>query len=348
MHILFDARSVRTPAGRAVLTGLTTGWLRDRRVSRVSIAVPPWLDLRIEGAGHVSIAGAPWPVHLLSVLPGIARAIRADVVFVPNALPPRDARAVAYFQDLHHFRASETRLSSRLRRALRRAWWTYALSACRLGVAVSRDIEAEVSRTLRVPVKTIPLGIDVGPQRWTGTAPSIFVMGGTGERKREDLALSAWAKVPAALRIGTRLVVGGVEPAGRRSRFAALASELGISRDVDILGALPRERYLGYVAESRAALSCSSLEAFGLPVAEALALGAPVLCSAIPAHEELLASSGAGRSFEVDSAEALADGIGDVLRGGLPERLRAVPEGWSWNARARAHLDLYQTSLEAA
>ena len=354
MLILFDARSVRTPAGRGVLMGLTGGWLKDRRVSSVAIAVPSWLSPERgvpTGVQVVPLRARSWPAHLMVDLPRLARALRADVVFAPNALAPRHDRAVAYFQDLHHFRGSEAgaaSVRSWLRRATRRVWWSYAMPTCKLAVAVSRDIAIEVQRNFRVPVTRIPNGVETGGERWRGEAPRVFVMGGTGERKREDLALLAWARVSERLRRSITLVVGGVEPAARRATLADLARRLDIEKEVTLLGALSRTRYLAEIAASRLAVSCSSLEAFGLPVAEAFALGAPVVCTALPAHQELQATANAGWVFPRSDHVALADVLERALGGDLPPRVTAPPAGWSWDARAREHVDHYERMLAAA
>src|SRR5262249_3953784 len=242
MHILFDARSVRTPAAVSVLRGLTGGWVKDPRVTRVSVSLPPGIDIGSQpGIDMVVGPARPWPLHVLVDLPKIARTIRADVIFVPNGLPPRDPRAVVYFQDLHHFRDPDVhsqRLHRRMRRSARRAWWAYAMPACGLAVAVSRGLEAEVQLRFQITVVMVPNGVEVGGVRWTGSEPTVFVMGGTGVRKGEDVALHAWARLPFAVRAGTMLVVGGVEPARRREQLTSLARALGIEEESRVLGNL--------------------------------------------------------------------------------------------------------------
>ena len=348
MRILYDARSVRTSAGRYVLAGLTTSWRDDRRVGEVLAALPPEFDPAALPAG-VTPLGAPggsWLAHVRRELPALADCARADVIFSPNGFPPRDPRAVIYFQDLYHFRILPSREVSARERAgnvVRALWLARAAPACMLAVPVSSEMRCEVERRVRIPTVTIPNGVDVGDARWTGGDDRVCVMGGGGVRKGEAMAVRAWARVshtPAAR--ATTLDVIGVEPAARREALRELAAGLGVADRLSVAGALPRARVLERVATARLAVSCSTLEAFGLPVAEALALGAPLLCSDIPSHAELVARAGAGAMFSTGDPDSLADRMLAALDGAVPPRLLAPPVEWSWAARASEHLDAYE------
>jgi glycosyltransferase involved in cell wall biosynthesis len=135
--------------------------------------------------------------------------------------------------------------------------------------------------------------------------------------------------------------IGGVEPGSRRTALEQLATELGLSDSLIIHGAVPRPQYLERIARSRLTVSCSRFESFGLPVAEALTMGAPVLCSDIPAHRELLARAGAGEAFAAGDVTALAARLRQALHGELPPRLSTPPLGWDWATRGREHIDAY-------
>jgi glycosyltransferase involved in cell wall biosynthesis len=146
---------------------------------------------------------------------------------------------------------------------------------------------------------------------------------------------------------GATLEIGGVEPSDRRSDLKQLITELRLDDSVRVCGALPRDAYLERMARARLTISCSRLESFGLPVAEALVMGAPVICSDLPAHRELLARAGAGESFPVGDDATLAARVERALDGQAPPRLTTAPSGWDWNARGRQHIDAYQTYLGA-
>ena len=349
MRILFDARSVRTTTGAYILNGLTSNWVQDSRVERVLAAVPR-RDIRLpEAVEPIAMRAGSWLMHVARDLPKAADRCGADVIFCSNGTGPRDPRAVLYFQDLFHFRRSDGLLPLRgqLFESARALWRRFAAPHGGLGVAVSHVIADEAKREVgKLPVIEIPNGVDTNSVRWSGEDDTVYVAGGTGSHKSEETALRAWARLarrpPAGL-----LEIGGVEPAGRRADLVRAAQELGLGTTVAIHGALPRDVYLAHIAHARLVVSCSKLESFGLPVAEAIAMGAPVLCSDITAHRELLARGGVGATFPAGDHETLAIRISSALDGDSPRRLTSTPLGWTWNTRASEHIDAYQTYLRA-
>jgi glycosyltransferase involved in cell wall biosynthesis len=350
MRILFDARSVRTPSGAYVFRGLTTAWQEDTRVERVFAAIPSTMDRSLvpKGVEPVLVDSTGWPAHVAYRLSRVADNLNADVIFSPNAAAPRDSRSVAYFQDLSHFRmtADQTRYHRAwCRRMALAGWRKMAASSWMLAIPVSREIAAEVEGYIPSPVVLIPNGVDVGRYRWTGDEDEIFVMGGTGARKNEATAIRAWARIAPSVKSGTLLDVGGVEPVDRRRSLQRLSESLGVSGSVSISGAMSRDVYLQRICSARLAISCSAVEAFGLPVAEALALGAPVLSSAIASHLELLERAGAGVSFETNCDAELGRKIEGALLGAGPARLEHPPHGWTWRSRAGQHIDEYASRI---
>lgn len=348
MRLLFDARSVRTPAGHYVMEGLIRGWLGDHRVEEVAVALPPHIPTAAipADARVIPLPTGDWLSHLARVLPAIARDVAADIVFSPNATAPLHARSVLYYQDLHHFqflRSGVRATRTILRETLRSTWQHRVAPTPLLGIAVSEHIaKAAMKRHARLVV--IPNGIDV-PFGWRGTEDVVLVLGGRGSRKHEEVALQAWAAVAASERRTTIMELVGVEPIGRRERIVALAHELSIASAVRIVGSVPREELLAGMARARVAVSCSSLESFGLPVGEALAMGAPIICSDIPAHLELLDRAGAGRPFAVGQSASLAEALSEALGGSLPRRLAAPPPGWSWRDRVQEQVDAFADAL---
>jgi glycosyltransferase involved in cell wall biosynthesis len=335
-----------------VLNGLTGAWLDDSRVDAVFAAIPEGMQHPASppGVEFVPVAERAWPLYVGRGLRRTADRVGADVIFSPNATPPRDARAVLYFQDLKHVRRSQDEaLGARARAGefARTAWREFSAPSCLLGVAVSDDIASEVRRQLPITTVMIPNGVNVNGTRWSGVGDHVFVMGGIGPWKGEETALRAWARVSPELHTVVTLEICGAEPGERRAKLERLAGVLGIASSTQVIGILPRARFLERMATSRLALSCSRFEAFGLPVAEALAICAPVLCSDLPAHRELIARAGGGELFPVGDTDSLATRIEGALRGHLPNRLTMPPPRWQWADRAREHIDAYATTLAA-
>jgi glycosyltransferase involved in cell wall biosynthesis len=325
---------------------LLKGWRADPRVTALFASVTPSsrIDGIPDGVEVVRLPQTGWLRYLTRDLPALATRCHADIIFSPNATPPRDERAVLYFQDLKHVRRDQHhRLPWRDRAGerARSAWRRIAAARCALAVCVSEDIAEDVRRSLPLPVSMIPNGVDVGGVRWSGERDAVIVMGGIGPWKGEEIAVRAWGALEKAARGATLLEVIGVEPLERRHSLLALGAQLGVADSVRVRGVIGRHEFLSAVAEGRGAVSCSEFESFGLPVAEALMIGAPVICSDLPAHVELLARASAGASFRVGDPDALADRLRRLLSGDVPPRCMTPPGGWSWDHRAREHVDAF-------
>jgi glycosyltransferase involved in cell wall biosynthesis len=257
---------------------------------------------------------------------------------------PRDPRAVLFFQDMFHFRlAGRVPVPTRewIKNRARASWRRLSAGTSKLAISVSHQVLREVQRRVRIPSVVVPNGVDVGTAWWTGEQNHVFVLGGSGARKDEQTAVRAWALVASEQRRGLELRIGGVEPASRREHLRRLAHDLGLGGEITIVGTLSRDAYLENVATARVVISCSRLEAFSLPVAESLAMGAPLLCTAIQSHLELADATGAGVSFRPRDFTTLAHHLSEALSGKLPRTLSAPPTGWSWRDRARQHVNAY-------
>lgn len=121
--------------------------------------------------------------------------------------------------------------------------------------------------------------------------------------------------VPTAARTGPFVVLGGDRPRKNRGRVAA-AHVLAVRLRPD----LPPLRFVGpphdWVDEAEkdrllrhctASVQCSLFEGFGMPVLEAMAHGAPLLCSDIPPFRELAA--GVAMFVDPRNIEAIAAAI---------------------------------------
>ncbi len=151
--------------------------------------------------------------------------------------------------------------------------------------------------------------------------------------------VEGWAGLPAADRPPLTLIVPGL-PEGAVPPHAGLR----IIRQPLEPPALAR-----YYRGALAFVFPSLHETFGLPVAEAMACGCPVLTSACTALEELYA----GSALLVDprSAEAIREGLlrivcDDKVRAGLRAAGLKLAAEFTWERSARAHLDAFKAAAD--
>jgi glycosyltransferase involved in cell wall biosynthesis len=127
-----------------------------------------------------------------------------------------------------------------------------------------------------------------------------------------------------------RLVLTGTPDESRWSqRSVALAERLGVTESVCFAGDVPNEQIPNLIQQARLLVYPTWCESFGLPLAEALAMGAPAVAADIPACREV--GGAAARYYTPGHPESLATEIGDLL--GSPESSKALAE--SAHARGR-------------
>ena len=127
------------------------------------------------------------------------------------------------------------------------------------------------------------------PPARTSAEPPYFLYIGTIEpRKNHLLLFQIWRRL--ALEMGDRcprLVLVG-QRGWENEMVLDVIERSEILRDKIVeYNALPDERVRELVAGARAVLLPSFAEGYGLPVAEALSAGTPVLCSDLPALREV-------------------------------------------------------------
>jgi glycosyltransferase involved in cell wall biosynthesis len=151
--------------------------------------------------------------------------------------------------------------------------------------------------------------------------PTLVLAGRLVPQKSLDVALRA-----VALAEGVSLAVAGDGPG--RAGAEALARDLGLAGRVRFLGAQRREAVFELFAAADAALLSSSWESFGLVVAEALAVGTPVISTAVGGVVEVLTDGENGLLVPPRDPEALAAAIRRFFADGeLRDRLRAAAPG---------------------
>jgi glycosyltransferase involved in cell wall biosynthesis len=172
-----------------------------------------------------------------------------------------------------------------------------ALSSAAGIIVTSRSVEQDLRRFasrngLKVPPVTIspiagaPLKADVAP---LADDPGYFLCVGTIEsRKNHRMLLEVWQRL--GRRLGARaprLVIVGSWGAGSSGVRRALSTSGMVGGLVKVVGRCDDGALARLMVRARAVLMPTLAEGYGLPMAEALGLGVPVIASDIPCFHEV-------------------------------------------------------------
>ena len=172
--------------------------------------------------------------------------------------------------------------------------------------------------------------------------PYLLMVGTLEPRKNHALAFEALARLKAEGWPHCLVVAGG-----RGWLFDTVKSEvelLGLADDVIFTGRVPEEDLPPLYSGADCFLMPSLYEGFGIPVLEAMACGAPVVCSTASSLPDV--AGDAARYIEVLTGESLAEAIRHVLSN--PEaaeqmRLEGLRQAarFSWKDAATGTADVY-------
>jgi alpha-1,3-rhamnosyl/mannosyltransferase len=128
------------------------------------------------------------------------------------------------------------------------------------------------------------------------------------------------------------------------ARFAGLASEGEAPRNWHYLGRIPDSALVHLYRRALALVFPSKYEGFGLPVAEAMTLGCPVICSRVASLPEVagdaaLYADATPEAYLTAMRRLLKDG---PLRASLQALGRRQASRFSWQRCARETLEVYQ------
>ena len=376
MRIAVDARPAAFPQKSGI--GYYT-WHLIRRlplVDRGSSYVAWYLNFRaLLGQGRHPFGrdlppnllerSTPFPAQLFERLserfdrPRIERFVRFDLLFAPNFVPPptRARRLVLTVHDLAFKLFPETAPQST-------RWWLARLdraiaSASRV-IAVSEATRKDLIDLYGVAedrVAVVPHGVDhdlfrpsppgdvVRVRQGFGIdGPYLLSLGGIEPRKNLPRLIEAFSRLPADL--DPMLVVAGGEaewnPEGPNLLRSALsAAPENVRRRIVLTGYVSEQDKVALIGGAESLVYPSLYEGFGLPVAEAMACGTPVITSNVSAHPEV--AGGAALLVDPTDTGAIALAIERLLRDDdLKERLRtagilrAAEFDWEQTARRTA------------
>ncbi|AUX70455.1 hypothetical protein CHX26_13965 [Porphyrobacter sp. HT-58-2] len=231
----------------------------------------------------------------------------------------------------------------------------HALSAASGIIANSRD----TARAIRAfaqeqglappPLLEAPLGAPLLPdpgQRAPARAPVFVCVATIEHRKNHMMLLDVWQRLIAEYGEGApQLVLIGRWGLGSEAVRRRYRADPQLHRFVKIHSHCSDAEVARHLRKARALLAPSRAEGFGLPVAEALRLGVPVIASDLPAFRE--AGGSVPTFLNPGAKEAWARMIREFVSDG-PERQRQLAALKGWRAPDwRDHFALVDNWLES-
>lgn len=294
--------------------------------------------------------GLPWACYSRQV----------DLLHVLYLGPPlaKPCRTALTIHDLIMLLFPETRRSLRARAYTRLA--RVAARRADLVLADSASTKKDVVRVLRIPqerIRVVPLGYDEtfrpvadagsleGVRKKYGLEKEfVFYIGGLDWRKNLPRLLRAFSTINTT----RKLAIAGRALSNNRTAFpnlAGLARDLGIQDRVVFLGQVPEEDKAPLYSACTVFVFPSLYEGFGLTPLEAMACGAPVVCSRASSLPEVVGE--AAVLFDPTDVEEMARALTKTLTDRpLRERMRRaglVQAGkFSWRRTAEETLEAYR------
>jgi glycosyltransferase involved in cell wall biosynthesis len=288
----------------------------------------------------------------------------ADLLHVPHYTLPFSAPCptVVTIHDLVHLRFPEDRTSLHhlyarwmIGRAVRRSAAIVTVSE-----ATRRELQERFGAAAGHAV-AVPNGVD---ERFFEPAPResvealarrlelplgyLLFVGNPMPHKNLPRLLDAYAGLRRELPAAPTLVLAG-DRGGPRSRLRRLVRHHGLADGVRIVEHLPGHELPALYAGARLLVMPSLWEGFGLPAAEAMACGTPVLVADRGALPEVVGD--AGERFDPLSADALATALWQLLHdparlSELARRGRERARRFRWPESARRTVEVYREALK--
>jgi len=188
----------------------------------------------------------------------------------------------------------------------------------------------------------------IGPER--PEAIEILHVGSTIRRKRIDILLRVFAGIRKCYPAARLIRVSGPFTASQD----ALLRHLGLENSTKVLPFIPARALAALYRRAALVLITSEAEGFGLPVVEAMACGATIVASDIPALREVGGDAALfAKAGDIDEMVRLALGVlhdqeTDPAQASRRQRAIANAARFSWIACAQQYAALYQRVAQSS
>jgi glycosyltransferase involved in cell wall biosynthesis len=268
--------------------------------------------------------------------------------------------SVVTIHDLSLFLHPEAHQQRLVRRARRRLPWMAKLAA-RI-ITPSNSVKAEVCETLKVSPDKVAVtpeaprstfkrreGDDVTKlRRRLGIGEDFILFVGTVEpRKNLHRLVEAFDQLLRTTSLSPQLVIAGGQ-GWLMDDFSAVIKQKKLEDRICLTGYLQDEELAALYSSCKAFVYPSLYEGFGLPPLEAMACGAPVITSRIPAISETVGS--AARLVDPRDVNDLTGAIAELLSDEIARRHFAEAgaehvKKFTWEQTALKTLEVYRQIL---
>jgi glycosyltransferase involved in cell wall biosynthesis len=332
-RIGIDARKIADYGIGTYIRGLLDGLAELAPPEEIVVLAPA--EARVPASfEHVAVDAPHYSVQELIVVGGAIRRARLDLFHAPHYVTPLTrSRTVVTIHDLIHLHQPHHNPVAPLyaRMMISRAF-ANASRVLTVSEAVKRQLAARYGHAEKIVVT--PNGIDARFSAEGPRAGGRFVLyaGNDKPHKNVETVVKAIERID-----GVQLVLAG----GAYERFR--------SRErVTIAGFVSDDELAALYRGALSVVVPSIEEGFGLPAAEAMASGAPVITSDAAALVEVTGSAALHvDALDVDGwADAIATIANDEsLRRDLSSRGLARAAGFTWRACAETTLESYREAL---
>lgn len=286
---------------------------------------------------RIVAARLAYRLHAMLKRGGAGRGLRADLLFCPFTAPTfhqRGMPTVCTVYDLQYlaypqfFTVEDAVQRDRAFIEASRKATTLAAISTFTRESAMRHGAIPADRIVTIPLRLARLAPPEGVPREALTRLGIeagrylVYPANVWRHKNHEVLLTAFGLAAVRLDPGIKLVLTGVD-GGRRATLMRAAAAMGLGARVIHAGYLGDADHLQVMAHAAGLVFPSLYEGFGLPVAEAMALGVPVACGDATSLPEV--AGDAALMFDARVPERVADAMvalvtDETLREGLVRR----------------------------